>query len=101
MNAIDQQYGGPFTRADPSDYVRACDFCPAPANVYNTEPQAYELTPTFLYKFPADSTTAESLWDTGNNVPIKGSQYVPPPPGGMGAITEIFPRNVQVIRPPH
>jgi hypothetical protein len=96
---LDKGLQGPFTRADPSGYVRVCDYCPVPTNVYNTNQQSWEYTPTYLFGFPADSTTSESLWDTGNNIPITGTPQNPPPTGGMGAIAEVFPRNVQILRP--
>jgi hypothetical protein len=91
---------GAFVRADPANYSPACDYCPAPTNPYNGGAQKpIDDSATYLFQFPADSTTEESLWGTENDVLIKGSTYAPPPASGMGPAFEYYPREVRVIRP--
>jgi hypothetical protein len=97
--ALDGRSGGAFVRADPAGYQPACDYCPSPGNPYNGSIQPVDDMGTYLFQFPQDSTTAETIWGTEQNVPIKGSQYDPPPPGGMGPVFEYYPREVRVIRP--
>jgi hypothetical protein len=102
IQTIDQRWGGPFQRADPPGYVQSCDFCPAPANAYNSASQVpLELSPTYLYKFAPSSTVAETLFwtDNGAVTGITGNSYNPPPPGGTGPLSVYFPHNVQVLRP--
>ncbi len=97
--ALDDRFGGAFTRADPSAYEPSCDYCPAPANPYNGAVQPIDDSATYLFRFPPGSTTEESFWGTESDVPLKGSAYQPPPAGGMGPAFEYYPREVRVIRP--
>jgi hypothetical protein len=100
MQALDSRYdGGAFVRADPPAYVPMCDYCPAPQNPYNAGAPPLDEAPTFLFQFPADSTTEETLWGTENDVPITGNPYESPPPGGVGPAFEYYPREVRVVRP--
>jgi hypothetical protein len=91
--------GGAFVRADPPDYAPGCDFCPAPGNPYNGTQPPLDQTATYLFQYPANSTTDESFWGQEEDVPIKGSQYEPPPQGGVGPAFEYYPRTVRVVRP--
>ncbi len=88
-----------FVRADPPGYVPACDYCPAPQNPYNAAAQPIDDMATYLFQFPAGSTTDETIWGMEQDVSIVGSAYEPPPSGGMGPAFEYYPREVRVIRP--
>jgi hypothetical protein len=96
--ALDDSYdGGAFVRAAPAGYQPACEQCPT--NPYDTYLPPLDYTATYLFQYPASSTTDESLWGTANDVPIHGSEYEPAPDGGLGPVFEIYPRNVRVVRP--
>jgi hypothetical protein len=95
--------GGPFTRAAPAGFTPSCDYCtstdPTNPNPYNTDSTPYELLQTFTYDFPASSGVSDTLWGTGNDVPLHGSQYEPPPASGVGPLSNLFPHNVVIRRP--
>jgi hypothetical protein len=97
LRALDGRYGGAFVRADPPGYQPACDQCPQ--NPYDTGQPALDQSATFLFQYPADSTTDESFWGTENDVPIQGSPHEPPPDGGAGPAFESYPRSVRLVRP--
>jgi hypothetical protein len=99
IQMLDSRYGGAFVRADPPGYVPSCEYCPAPQNPYNGGEPPLDETGTFLFQFQPNSTTDETLWGQEIDVPIVGSQYEPPPPGGVGPAFEYYPRNVRVLRP--
>ena len=94
-----------FVEANPPGWVPTCDYCadsdPVTPNPYNPG-----ITPTifmvpFLYNFPAGSAQSRTHWGTDPKaVAIVGSASSPPPPGGTGPISEYFPTNVTILRPP-
>jgi hypothetical protein len=89
-----------FAQQEPTGYLDACNFCPAPQNPYNGTIQPVDFTHTFLRGFPAGSVTADEFWDTSSSaVPISGIPYEPAPAGGVGPLWEFYPRVFYVVRP--
>jgi hypothetical protein len=97
VKALNGTYGGAFVRADPPDYVPLCDECPQ--NPYFPGQTPLDVEATFLFQYPPDSTTEESMWATDDDVPIHGSTYAAPPDGGMGPPFEVYGRSVRLVRP--
>jgi hypothetical protein len=94
-----------LVEAVPADYTWACDYCPAPQNPYNnTTP--LEFLWTFLVGFPPNSTQSNTLWGTANSVtipPVSGTGDTTgevAPPGNVGPLSQYYPHNVTVLRPP-
>ena len=101
MALFDQSLGGAFVRAEPTPYADACEYCPSPTNVYNSGSNVYpeDFTPMFLARFPASSTTDDTLWGQANVVPLPTIPYEPAP-ASSGPISPYYGRLVHVLRPP-
>ena len=97
--ALDSSLGGAFVRAEPPGYVPACDSCPAPTNLYNGSAAPAQDVMTFLSDFAPNSVTEDTVWGTGNGVTLHTIPYESAPAGGVGPISEVFPRLVRIVRP--
>jgi hypothetical protein len=103
ISALEQAPG--FVEASPPGWVPSCDYCadsdPVTPNPYNPGITPAIFTIPFLSGFPPNSTQSRTHWGIDPNaVTIMGSPSSPPPPSGRGPISEYFPTNVTILRPP-
>lgn len=90
----------PAIPSTPTNYVEACDYCPAPENPYNPGEGPYEILHAFLYDFPSGATQSETLWGTDNaQVALTSLPGEDAPDSGTGPLFEYYAHNYQLLRP--
>ena len=97
MQTLDNgEDGGAFQRAEPYQYARDCDTCPA--NAYTPGHAPLEFQPMFLVAFPAGQvwTASETLWATDNGaVPLTSTPFEQAPSGNAGPLSTYYAHNWQ------